>query len=75
MGLVMNSVDIRADTQYQYYTTYYSYYTSDNPQDESLDAKLKQSKRSESKKVEKKSVAKNTTPVQTAAADDDLYWY
>lgn len=73
MGLVMNNVDISADTQYQYYTTYYSYYTSDNPQDESLDAKLKQSKRSESKKVEKKSVAKNTTPVQTAESDDDLY--
>lgn len=31
MGLVMNNVDISADTQYQYYTTYYSYYSSDNP--------------------------------------------
>ena len=30
MGLVMNNVDISADTQYQYYTTYYSYYTKDN---------------------------------------------
>ena len=30
MGLVMNNVDISADTQYQYYTTYYSYYTNDN---------------------------------------------
>ena len=27
MGLVMNNVDISGDTQYQYYTTYYSYYT------------------------------------------------
>lgn len=26
MGLVMNNVDISGDTQYQYYTTYYSYY-------------------------------------------------
>lgn len=29
MGLVMNNVDISGDTQYQYYTTYYSYYTHD----------------------------------------------
>lgn len=27
MGLVMNNVDISGDTQYQYYTTYYSYYS------------------------------------------------
>lgn len=30
MGLVMNNVDITGDTQYQYYTTYYSYYSKDN---------------------------------------------
>ena len=29
MGLVMNNVDISGDTQYQYYTTYYSYYAKD----------------------------------------------
>ncbi len=29
MGLVLNNVDISGDTQYQYYTTYYSYYRSD----------------------------------------------
>lgn len=29
MGLVMNNVDISGDTQYQYYTTYYSYYSKD----------------------------------------------
>jgi hypothetical protein len=34
MGLVMNNVDISADTQYQYYTTYYSYYTNDNQRKE-----------------------------------------
>ena len=30
MGLVMNNVDINGDTQYQYYTTYYSYYSKGN---------------------------------------------
>lgn len=34
MGLVMNNVDISADTQYQYYTTYYSYYTNDKQRKE-----------------------------------------
>ncbi len=29
MGLVLNNVDISGDSQYQYYTTYYSYYTND----------------------------------------------
>ncbi len=28
MGLVMNNVDISGDTQYQYYTSYYAYYSS-----------------------------------------------
>ena len=34
MGLVMNNVDISGDTQYQYYTTYYSYYTKDDKRKE-----------------------------------------
>jgi capsular exopolysaccharide synthesis family protein len=38
MGLVMNNVDISADTQYQYYTTYYSYYTNDNSRKEPVPA-------------------------------------
>lgn len=37
MGLVMNNVDISADTQYQYYTTYYSYYTNDKSRKEPVD--------------------------------------
>ena len=28
MGIVMNNVDITSDSHYQYYTTYYSYYTA-----------------------------------------------
>lgn len=34
LGLVMNNVDISADTQYQYYTTYYSYYSHDTKRPE-----------------------------------------
>ncbi len=39
MGLVMNNVDISADTQYQYYTTYYSYYSSDTSRKEPVPLK------------------------------------
>lgn len=30
IGVVMNNVDIRSDSQYQYYTSYYTYYSPDN---------------------------------------------
>ncbi len=34
MGLVLNNVDISNDSQYQYYTTYYSYYAQEDRGDE-----------------------------------------
>ncbi len=57
MGLVMNNVDISGDTQYQYYTTYYSYYSKGENRKEPKPAELK---------PEKKVVAR-------AEADDELY--
>lgn len=59
MGLVMNNVDITGDTQYQYYTTYYSYYTkgADRKEPTAL-----------SRKKVKKEVASNT-----GVNNDDLY--
>ncbi len=39
MGLVLNNVDISSDTHYQYYTTYYSYYTNDTSRKEPLPSK------------------------------------
>ena len=57
MGLVMNNVDISGDTQYQYYTTYYSYYSKGENRKEPKPSELK---------PEKKVVAR-------AEADDELY--
>ncbi len=34
MGLILNNVDITGDSHYQYYTTYYSYYTTDKSRKE-----------------------------------------
>ena len=30
LGVVLNNVDIRSDSQYQYYTSYYTYYSADD---------------------------------------------
>ena len=29
LGVVLNNVDVRSDSQYQYYTSYYTYYAPD----------------------------------------------
>lgn len=58
VGLVMNNVDITGDTQYQYYTTYYSYYSKGND-------------RKEPKPLAKKEVRDEV--VDSSVADDDLY--
>jgi hypothetical protein len=30
IGVVLNNVDVRSDSQYQYYTSYYTYYSPTN---------------------------------------------
>ena len=61
MGLVMNNVDIAGDTQYQYYTTYYSYYSKgDNRVEPKPNAVLEKEAKSSSRE----------TKVET---EDDLY--
>ncbi len=62
-GVVMNNVDITTDHQYQYYTTYYSYYATDTNVGADT-SKLKKSERS-GKAKELASVQKNDS--------DDLY--
>ncbi len=57
MGLVMNNVDISGDIQYQYYTTYYSYYSKGHDRKEPAPLVKKETK----------------DEVAAAAADDDLY--
>lgn len=61
MGLVMNNVDIAGDTQYQYYTTYYSYYSKgDNRVEPKPNAVLEKEAKS----------GRRETKVET---EDDLY--
>ena len=73
MGLIMNNVDISGDTQYQYYTTYYSYYSSDRKRKEPVTPGLAAAQRGDKDKESKdftSSPAENST-----SADDsgDIY--
>ncbi|MDO4817353.1 MAG: polysaccharide biosynthesis tyrosine autokinase [Akkermansia sp.] len=51
MGLIMNNVDISGDTQYQYYTTYYSYYSSDRKRKEPVTPGLVAATRTQEEKA------------------------
>ncbi len=83
MGLVMNNVDISGDTQYQYYTSYYAYYThGEDKVDTSADADAgaEPSPEAETRAAEEKATSSSTKAVATrktrkevAADDDDLY--
>ncbi len=70
MGLVMNNVDISGDTQYQYYTTYYAYYTQGEGR--AVDtAQPKAAPESSGRRMASAQAA--TRPAATPAADDELY--
>ena len=42
-GVVLNNVDVRSDNQYQYYTSYYTYYSPSNIQETAQDEFLDES--------------------------------
>lgn len=69
MGLVLNNVDISGDTQYQYYTTYYSYYSQEER--DGVSVKTQTADADEAKK----SLAVDAKPKRKAveSKDDDIY--
>ncbi len=69
LGVVLNNVDVRSDTQYQYYTSYYTYYS---PSNNAAPA----SARSGSKKRRKEPAAVASAPAKEPVAstsNDDLF--
>lgn len=81
MGLVMNNVDISGDTQYQYYTTYYSYYSGGSGRKEPKAIKHDATTPSvEPKAVAvsaaprvQKEVRKPSAPAPQESQDEDIY--
>jgi capsular exopolysaccharide synthesis family protein len=47
LGVVLNNVDVRSDSQYQYYTSYYTYYSPTDQQATSAKGKSSSSSKSE----------------------------
>ncbi len=70
MGLVLNNVDISGDSQYQYYTTYYSYYSNDNTRQE---PKPLQEKNKSADGSAQSGTAVASTTSATTDSDQDLY--
>lgn len=62
MGLVLNNVDINNDSQYQYYTTYYSYYAQETRGDEKV-----------VKKKDRSVVKASSKTAEQSSTDVDLY--
>jgi polysaccharide biosynthesis transport protein len=66
LGVVLNNVDVRSDSQYQYYTSYYTYYAPAENQNAAPSGKsIGQAKSSKS--------TKSTTSTTSQSADSDLY--
>ncbi len=81
MGLVMNNVDITGDTQYQYYTTYYAYYSQGDAKVEATpelkpETAVKRTPEvAAARKVQREipSAAPRTPAAGAESDDDDLY--
>jgi Mrp family chromosome partitioning ATPase len=64
IGVVLNNVDVRSDSQYQYYTSYYTYYSPSNMEENQKQQAMTARK---SSKSEPKSLSVSDT------SNDDLY--
>lgn len=67
LGVVLNNVDVRSDSQYQYYTSYYTYYSPTN-----AESKPK-SRPSKSSGGQGSSSTKQTASAKTSSNSDDQY--
>ncbi len=70
MGLVMNNVDISGDSTYQYYTTYYSYYSSDRKRKDKVPTSTR--KVAQTEDVSMANVSKGA-PSNQSSDNDELY--
>jgi succinoglycan biosynthesis transport protein ExoP len=69
IGVVLNNVDVRSDSQYQYYTSYYTYYAPA----ESQPSVSHQKEAAKSEAAPAKSVASVAAPKPPRGDDQDLY--
>lgn len=61
IGVVLNNVDVRSDSQYQYYTSYYTYYAPAETQNQAPQS------------TSSAAISKPQAPTTTRGGDSDLY--
>jgi succinoglycan biosynthesis transport protein ExoP len=66
LGVVLNNVDVRSDSQYQYYTSYYTYYSPTN-----VDTKAKARPSAPREKEEGAPKRPSAAPATRGADKDD----
>lgn len=71
VGVVMNNVDISSDHSYQYYTTYYNYYSPEDAS--SVDKGKRTPSRSSKKHVAKDSRKPDQEHASASSSGEDLY--
>lgn len=69
LGVVLNNVDVRSDSQYQYYTSYYTYYTPGNASTAAGD----QPRRRRSRRVEQPAASGSPAAVPAKAPRGDIF--
>ena len=70
IGVVLNNVDVRSDNQYQYYTSYYTYYSAN--EDDGTDTQY-QAKKKEDPKIKKDKTKQKELRVVSNDEEDSLY--
>ena len=74
LGVVLNNVDVRSDSQYQYYTSYYTYYSPTNTEQKSKSRPSSKSADSSGKAVAQTGASSSKkSKSKSAPADDDQY--
>jgi hypothetical protein len=81
VGVVLNNVDARSDSQYQYYTSYYTYYTPSNAAGPTVATKPRKTKSKKETSVETSgngasgpdSLIQRIAKTDTQNRDDDLF--
>ena len=72
LGVVLNNVDVRSDSQYQYYTSYYTYYSPTNTEQKGKSRPSSKSSESSGKAVAQAG-SSGSKKSKAAPSDDDQY--
>ena len=75
LGVVLNNVDVRSDSQYQYYTSYYTYYSPTNtePKAKSRPSGKSSDPAKASNSTSVASTPKGSVKPTSGGIDDDQY--